>query len=231
MNSLLFVSKERFEEAFRRNLPDYDLEYLEGAIKGDPEAAVSLTYALPKDMRGILAVYFWLKANAPEAFRAVLEQAWSGEHRQVIEAAGTRRDLEEMFRAARFELPTEFPERVTLYRGTSKLPFERAKRGYSWTTNKQIAAFFAMRFSVLNGHPLVLRATVPKSSILHYSNSRSEEEAVCFHVRGAQPDGTPEEWDELRWQWEGGSKQRNAEAMAQVKAELDAEFRTPNPSQ
>lgn len=222
MNRLLFVSKKQFEDAFQRQLADYDLEFFEPAIKGDPEAAIRLTYGLPKDMRGLLAFYFWVHAKAPEAFRAVLEQAWSGEHRQVIEVAGTRRDLEAMFRAARFELPSEWPEKVTVYRGTSKFTFEKAKRGHSWTTSKQLAAWFAMRFASLNGSPLVLKATVPKTSILHYSNERHEQEAVCFHVRGAKIDGTPEDWEKLMDRENEERRQRRIEWLAEVQAKRNA---------
>ena len=81
-----------------------------------------------------------------------------------------------------------------------------------------------MRFAGTNGTPLVLRATVSRDSILHYSNDRTEEEAVCFHVRGAEIDGDANEWHQLMCQFKEENKRRMtafiAEAMSRNNPEI-----------
>ena len=57
---------------------------------------------------------------------------------------------------------------VTVYRGGDK-------KGLSWTLDKEKAIWFANRF---NGNQLVLTGLVNKSDILHYTDSRSEQEVV-----------------------------------------------------
>ncbi len=218
------MSRDEWEKALRRELPDFVLEHLDAALRDEPGEGESLLVAAPNEWRGLLAVFFWLHAPETNAFRDVLLGAWLHDHREVIAAVATRRELENIFKAARFELPDEMPETVTLYRGTSFLPASIAKRGYAWTTDKKVAAFFAMRFVGKNGQPLVLRATVPKSSILFYSDERCEREAVCFHVRGAKPDGNPEEWQELMNQFKQESSRSQRELMNQLKQQLDVEF-------
>ncbi len=212
MGNVLYLfycnSREKVEEAFRAELPNYAQDDFTAALRDEPEAGLSLCCSAPPSLRGELAVFFFVRLRHTQAFRDVFAHAWEMNHREVIEAVGTRCDLEAMFQAASFPIPDEWSDRVTIYRGTSFLPFEKSKRGFSWTMDKRVAAFFAMRFALLNGNPLVLKATVPKSSILFYSDGRSEREAICFHVRGAQVDGTPDEWEKL---FDDFSAQRKAE--------------------
>ena len=219
---LYLAPRARWEEFMRQNLPPYALEHLDPALEGDSDAAASLCSAAPNCYRGLLAVFF--SSHGPiNSFREILANAWELDHREVIAAIGTKRGLEEMFRKASFEPPAEMPELVTLYRGTSALPFSAAKCGCSWTTDKKVAAFFAMRFAGSNGQPLVLRATVPKNAIVFYSNERSEREAVCFHVRGAKIDGNPEEWEELMEQFQQEKRQSQEAWMKELKSQSQPE--------
>lgn len=220
---LLLASKEDFEQGLRRTLPDYALEDFDAALRDEPEAGLSLVCAAPNHLRGLLAVFFWLHARDTKAFREILVNAWDHDHREVIAATGTRRALEEMFQAAKFDLPSDWPEQVTLYRGTSFVPLSTAKRGFSWTTDKRVASFFAMRFAWKNSSPLVLRATVPKSSIVLYTNERQEKEAVCFHVRGAQVDGTPDEWEQLMSEFQEESQRETKKRLDELKREFQQE--------
>ncbi|MEC6832985.1 hypothetical protein VXS06_14555 [Photobacterium toruni] len=63
----------------------------------------------------------------------------------------------------------DLPEQVTIYRGGNK-------KGLSWTTNRETAEWFAKRFSL---NQTVMTAVVNKSNILHYTNSRNEQEIVA----------------------------------------------------
>lgn len=69
-----------------------------------------------------------------------------------------------------------------------------ARAGYSWTLNRDMACWFAMRFSNLRQNPFVLRAEVPRGEIALYGNERGEAEVVLMRALAASVDGTPDEW-------------------------------------
>ena len=85
-----------------------------------------------------------------------------------------------MFRYAAFILPSDLPDMVPVWRGTSKLSQAQSARGYSWTTSKEVAYWFARRFASINGNPLVLAAQAPKSDVAFFTNSRQEHEVVLL---------------------------------------------------
>jgi hypothetical protein len=169
------------------------LELIAQTFEGDPEAAFGLSIQLDNHQRGEAAFLLWLAKIPVPAFRAFMQSVWEHDHRHVIAAAGTRRDLEAMFRYAAFPLPTDMPETVTVWRGTSALSRLEAARGLSWTLDRDRACWFAMRFAECKGSPLVLSARVPRSEILLYTDEGQEREAVVFRKR-AKVDGTPDDW-------------------------------------
>lgn len=65
------------------------------------------------------------------------------------------------------------PEEVTIYHGTK----HKGKMGISWTTNLNVAKFFATRFGYEEGS-IILQATVKKDDILAFTNCRNEYEAI-----------------------------------------------------
>lgn len=67
----------------------------------------------------------------------------------------------------------ELPETITVYRGCIKGLNED---GYSYTTEREQAEWFANRFS--NGEPKVIELTVKKKDVFAYTNSRSENEII-----------------------------------------------------
>jgi hypothetical protein len=180
----------------KENLRDFELKHLEPALNGDVDAAFGLSFALDNQYRGIVAYAFWrCKAPVP-AYRAFLSCVWDHDHRYVIAAAGNRRTLRAMFRYAAFPLPADMPEVVRVWRGTSYLSEKESAKGYSWTIDRDIACWFAMRFADWNNNPLVLAADVPKAEILLYHDGRGEKEAVLFKPPTYWIDGHPEEWRE-----------------------------------
>ncbi len=153
----------------------------------------------------MLAVGMWRAKVPVPAFRAYFSSVWDHDHRWVIDAAQNRRTLGYMFRYAAFPLPDELPDVVTVWRGTSYLPIKEARTGYSWTTDRDMACWFAMRFAEHNGSPLVLTADVAKSDIALFHNERSESEAVLIRPPAARIDGDVSDWD--------ACYQRKVEAM------------------
>jgi hypothetical protein len=169
--------------------------YVAAAFAGDVNAAFSLFAALSNEKRGEVARAMWLAKVPRPAFREYLGGAWDHDHQHVIAAAQSRRRLAAMFRYAEFPVPAEMPSTVRVWRGTSKLKIKEASRGYSWTTERDVACWFAMRYATQNAPPLVLTATVAKADIALVHNERSESEIVL--MRPPEPveiDGTWECW-------------------------------------
>ncbi len=170
-------------------------EYIRPAFNGDAKAAFSLSIALSNEKRGVAAVAMW-RAKVPiDAFRTYFSSVWDHDHRHVTAAAGTRRRLACMFRYAAFPLSRDLPDVVRVWRGTSFLTIAEARKGYSWTTDRDVACWFAMRFAEHNGNPLVLVAEVPKNQISLFHDERSEREAVLIKPPAVSTiDGYAEEW-------------------------------------
>ena len=141
------------------------VKYVEPAFSGNPDAAFTLACALGNARRGAVAVAMWDTKVPRPAFRVFLESAWEHDHGYVIDAAGTRRRLAAMFRYAAFPLPDWIEEAVRVWRGTSGVSVNRARTGYSWTLNRDMACWFAMRFHGPARKPLVLVAEVPRGEI------------------------------------------------------------------
>lgn len=65
------------------------------------------------------------------------------------------------------------PETVTVYRGYDRTN----KLGWSWTTDRDKAAWFARRFATVRGsRPRIATATVPRANVLAYFRGRGESE-------------------------------------------------------
>lgn len=165
------------------------------AFAGDVDAAFSLSVALDNSKRGIVAVAMWQAKVNREAFRAYLSSVWTHDHRWVIDAAQTRQRLAYMFRYAAFPPLDGLPAVVRVWRGTSKLNIDEARHGYSWTTDRDIACWFAMRFAEVNGSPLVLAADVSRADIALFSNDRQESEILLMKPPSrAWIDGDERDW-------------------------------------
>lgn len=176
------------------NCQPHEWRHAAPAFDGDTEAALSLSVSLRNELRGAVAVAMW-RAKVPRpAYRVFLRSTWMHNHREVEAAAQNRRTLAYMFRYAAFEPPAELPDVVTLWRGTSYLPIEDAQKGYSWTTDRDMACWFSMRFAEFNGSPLVLTANVSKHEIAMFTNERSESEVLLLRPPTASIDGNASDW-------------------------------------
>lgn len=197
------MSYESFQKALtlhwlRENVAEFaQAQHLSIACKafdGDVDAAFSLSNVLENHLRGAVAVAMWRAKVPVPAYRVYLSAVWEHDHRHVIDAAQNRRTLGYMFRYAAFPLPAELPDVVTVWRGTSYLPIGEAKTGYSWSTDRDLACWFAMRFADHNGSPLVLTADIAKRDIALFTNERSESEAVLMRPPAARIDGDVSDW-------------------------------------
>jgi hypothetical protein len=71
----------------------------------------------------------------------------------------------------------------------------QARTGYSWTTDRNVACWFAMRFAGQRGSPLVLSTDIAKTVITLFTNERAESEAVLMRSpMTALIDGDMRDW-------------------------------------
>lgn len=179
---------------FEKNAYPHELKYARPAFDGDVDAASMLSGTLENHKRGEVAVAMWRCKVPREAFRAYFSPVWMHDHREVEAAAKTRRTLAYMFRYAAFPLPAELPDVVTVWRGSSALTFKETITHPAWTTDRDLACWFAMRFAEYNGSPLVLTADIAKREIAMFTNDRGESEAVLMRPPAARIDGDVTDW-------------------------------------
>lgn len=200
-------SMEVEEELLLLPLPGHACDALAAALrdKRSSEKARHAVRVAPNAWRGWVARLFHLRFVEGEGprhqHRAALAETWNHDHAAVGLAAGGRAALRRMFVDAQFAIPKRFRDPVTLWRGLA-MDDPGFRRGVSWTTDKRVAAWFAMAYSHYHGHersrsPVVLRCEVPRAAVLHWDNERKECEAVCFEADGAAVDGDPPEWERL----------------------------------
>lgn len=123
-----------------------------------------------------------------------------------------------MFRYADFPKPADMPERLTLWRGTSKLSQRDAVRGFSWTLDRNTACWFAMRFIEINGSPLVLRAEINAADVALFHDDRSEREAVLLRPPAALVCGDVTDWKTAANSYEAAKNERQLAMLQQSRA-------------
>ena len=75
------------------------------------------------------------------------------------------------------------PDRFTIYRGCSGISWEQAAAGLCWTTNREIAEWFAVRYARDDKSPVLVSARVRKGAVRLAMASEFE---VVVRVRGAK---------------------------------------------
>jgi hypothetical protein len=171
-------------------------EFVTRAMGGDVDAVASAVLVLNNGARGHFALIVCMVGAPIEVRREVLTSVWNHDHRHLLAACRSPKHLRRLFRDAEFPLPST-ASTLTVFRGTSALSLDEARRGWAWTLDRDVACWFAMRFAAENGRPLVLRAEVPRDRVFFYSNDRTEAEVLLDldEVPGAV-DGEPSEWAE-----------------------------------
>lgn len=202
-------------------------EFVLPAFSGDVEAAQKLTFALDNCERGVMAYAMWKAQVTREAYREYFKGAWDHDHHWVIGAAGSRAVLTRMFRYAEFELPSHLPDTVRVWRGTSHLTRKKAQAGYSWTTDRDTACWFAIRHVEQSDRVLVLAADVPKQDIAMYHDEREESEAVLLNPPDSWIDGDINDWRLGFERYVQKKNSREEVLMSELRAELLAEQPTP----
>jgi hypothetical protein len=91
-------------------------------------------------------------------------------------------------------------EPVVVFRG-GQGDLSVVRRGWSWTTQRGVAAWFANRYPE-SGQPLVVEVCVRSARILHVCDEHNEHEVVIARgVRRAAASGTPDDWTTTASEW------------------------------
>jgi hypothetical protein len=178
-----------------RDVEPWAVPHVRPAFDGDTEAALNLYRALSGHTRAAVAVMMWQAKVARDAFRIFLVSTWDHEHAHLIAAAGSHRRLAAMFRYAAFPPPDSLPERVIVWRGTTRAALETKAPAYSWTTCRDVACWFAMRGERAGVLPVLLRTEVARADIALFHEERDESEVMLLKwPASASIDGSPEDW-------------------------------------
>jgi hypothetical protein len=175
-------------------LPD-DFDF--GLIRTKDDA-MSLIWMLPNRDRGVAALRLFQALGAPLDKQVVycgLMSAWEHDHDAVLSAFGD----EHAFASALRTVAPPFRRKRPLWawRGVSS---PQAAYGISWTTDRDVACWFAMRFRECHNSPLVFVANMPSHVIITEHKARSEGELLvdpdelCW-LRVVLDDGRPEGGD------------------------------------
>jgi hypothetical protein len=237
------VSDLAWQNAYRRELAAYahaserlaqaDVSELKKlllpAIKATPEGfrcAVSMLQRLPRHRHGcVLQAIRELECH-PWVFQMSLTLAWraGGGCRVVAHAAGTRENLVEWFKYARFDWPGDamlaevitsyVPKETVLYRGGRGDPGKLAQE-YSWTPLKPIAALFGCAnpdpHPDNDGAPVIVRRVVPREHVAVAWVVHNQEHVVLHEGPYEVETVDPDELAELLVQ----GRELNAQHLAQ----------------
>jgi hypothetical protein len=169
-------------EELEMALPPYALKHLGPAFDDhDPDAASRLVGSAPNQYRGEIALAAYWSGVPNPAYRALLANVWDHDHHHLLAAVrGGAAQVRRMIRRAEFAVP--FADPVTVFRGGSE-GGNKVARGLSWTTDRDCACWFALRFSQSSDRkPLVIRAVVPATAIIMWHDGRSEQEVILAGV-------------------------------------------------
>jgi len=173
--------------------PAWGMEYLPRVVAGDPDAVRCLIFVAQNNQRGKIVAALWKHRVAPEVLRVALADGYDHDHSHVCNAF-RRRSLVAAFRWAKF--PTDhLADEFTIWRGGSG-DLAYLLSGFSWTRDRDIACWFAMRFAGIHPPPRLYRATVKREQVLAHLTGREEDEILIepFSVSVVKTDGDVAAW-------------------------------------
>jgi hypothetical protein len=180
-------------------------------LRGDAEAAISLSLT-DNNLRPLVLFCLYAACRNSAGFKAALTDIWSHDGPLLLRAISAPL-LSDMFMVGGVRPEWQGP--VTVYRG-GQGDIDVVRRGWSWTTERGVAAWFATRYATKN-EPVVVVATVKSSRIVHVCDERIEHEVV---IRGgakrAMISGTPDEWLMEAAAWHANVTIHQAKLLSQL---------------
>ena len=172
----------------RLELPIFSHPYIDDALGGDAEAAGALAVT-HNNLRPLVLLCLYATCRNSAGFKSALGDIWAHDGPLLLRAISAPL-LSDMFMVGGTR--PDWVGHVTVYRG-GQGSIDVVRRGWSWTTQRGVAAWFATQFATVAG--LVVEATIDSSRIVHVCDEREEYEVVIRRgVRQAMISGTPDEW-------------------------------------
>jgi hypothetical protein len=137
--------------------------------------AMTLLSALPNSDRGEAAKGLYEHSKIVErrvVYRGLI-LAWEHDHQELISAFGSEEELAAALRDV--SPPSKRKKPVRAWRGINNI---RGAFGMSWTTDRDIACWFAMRRFVRKSKPSVLVCDLYPQAIVAEYNGRHESELI-----------------------------------------------------
>jgi hypothetical protein len=159
-------------------VPSFAAKYVIPAFDGCVDSAANLAVALEPSQRwDMVDLMVYQRVDKP-AFREFFASVWiSLNLRERMPL--TRSEVIKFFKYADFSKPTHLPKTFRIYRGTCGISAKKAAKGFSWTTDINIAKFFANRFA--NCSPIIISTEILIDDVYLYTNDRKENEIVILH--------------------------------------------------
>jgi hypothetical protein len=170
-------------------------KHLDAALAGDDEAVAELVqdnYLWTEPGLGAAALAAYWLGTPLSAYRELLQSGWRANWRIFRYGLGAlyKHQVRSMFREAAFEHPFTAPMRI--YRGASRESVCEASGGLSWTTQRDVACWFAYRNYDSNG--FVITSEVDASQVLYYDEYGFEGEIVLESDIVGSLDSSPNDW-------------------------------------
>lgn len=156
LQGMLGIRKPTREEKYR------------AALAGDMDAVKWLHFDREQWDDHLELVLQLCRDRAPQDLcrRLIVDILIKNPKRMQAQTPGSREVLDEMFSYAAFELPRDFPDEVTLWRGASACEPEAVAAGYFWSPDRDVSMRYAIESSVMTKEPpLLVRASVLRSEI------------------------------------------------------------------
>ena len=170
-------------------------ETVDRALAGDLDAVDKMYFCAHEHIRAEMMVLMWGLGAPVEVQREMLRQVWDHEHDHLKSWLSVA-SAKAMFTSAAFPLPDGVPDTLTVYRGGFSTTKRKLAAGFSWTTDRDTACFFAMRYQGYNDWhtPMLLKATIRRDEIKLMEPDHRESEVVIFGARGSVVDGDAADW-------------------------------------
>ena len=189
MNALL---GREVRDQLMDELPCGARKYLDRGLSGDSDAAARLVGAAPNEVRGQIAIAAYLLGVPNPGYQTIVDEVWNHDHQYLMHAA---KDWDVCVRRVMAEAEFDvghLPDTFVIWRGAGGCSIGEAAKGLSWTTDRDIACWFALRF----GHEpfVVLRATISRDDVIFASTYESE--IIPRADVSAVVDGSESDWRE-----------------------------------
>jgi hypothetical protein len=158
-----------YVRSVRSSLPEPALDFFDAALDGDPAAARQMIGAVPRRLRGHIAVIVYQLRVSNPAYREILGEVWRLDE-AILTDFWNPSMIRRMLARADFQKP-DCSGSVAAYRAANKAS-KRMERALSWYVDPAVALGLASRNCKSTSELKLLRVNVPWSDVIYWGESR-----------------------------------------------------------